>query len=153
MKTKIFDGDLDSKEYRKLWFWKRKPLFITFVALLAFNTCFAILFAITFASESDNAFNLRMIFLGIYFLISIPIAILGAFSRTIGGPFARGRTTVEVENGTFFIVWNYNDNNYSKIVQAKKIELLEDHLYIEESQMNFIFLPKDLYSTLKEMGY
>lgn len=150
MKEKIFAGNLPNREYWKLWLKKRLKLVLGFIFLQMLNFCFATLFALTFIQKDNQNIYLRYVYLSICLLIAIGISITWFFGYTTGGLFPRGLTEVYVDNDKLFISWTYKERTYSKFVIPNKVIVLEDHLYVEESRKNFAFLPKDVYTLVKE---
>lgn len=144
MNESVFEGFLDSKEYYKLWFNKRKSLFLLYIFLQIFNLLFAIIFAISFVLNSNAMLIMRYVSITICLLLSISLGITWYLTFTTGGIFPRGETKVfKTSTDTIRIEWNYKKKNFVKLLTINKKEILMDHLYLEENRKNFVFLPKD----------
>lgn len=144
MNDLIFEGNLDSKEYYKLWFNKRKFLFLLYIFLQILNLAFAIIFAISFVLNSNIMLIMRYISITICLMLSIALGIVWYFTFTNGGLFPRGETKIfKTSADTIRIEWNYKKKNFVKLLTINKKEILMDHLYLEENRKNFVFLQKD----------
>lgn len=138
MNDLIFEGNLDSKEYYKLWFNKRKSLFLLYISLQILNLAFAIIFAISFVLNSNTMLIMRYISITICLMLSISLGIVWFFTFATGGLFPRGETKVfKTSTDTIRIEWNYKKKNFVKLLRINKKEILMDHLYLEENRKKF----------------
>lgn len=125
MNELIFEGVLDSKEYKKLWFNKRKTLFLVYAFLQILNLAFAIVFAISFVLNSDIILIMRYISITICLIFSISLGITWYFTFTTGGMFPRGETKLfKTSTDTIRIEWNYKKKNFVKLLTLNKKEIL-----------------------------
>ena len=140
----IFQGFLNSSEYYRLWFSKRRKLFLLYLFILSVHICFSILFGLSFASDNEVILAMRIPSIVICGIASVSLGISWYFTFTTGGIFPRGDVKVYKENRKLYLIWNYKNRDYSKTVTINKVMVKSDHLFVEESRKNFVFLPKEL---------
>lgn len=79
-----------------------------------------------------------------YIFLSIVLSIKLFICFTTGGHFPYGHVKVYKEKNAILTEWTVNGQSYAKKTVINKKKIRKNHLYLEESGKNFIFLLKDL---------
>ena len=148
MNELIFEGNLKFKEYFKLYFKRiKKPLIIFYISLILY-----IVFGILVGQSlmPKYRFNKSSIILR-YFLLTIAIVCFIIFISSLyyvctsGGIDPTGNIKVfKTSEDTIRIECIFKRNMCAKILKINHKEIRYNHLYLEESIRDYVFLPKEI---------
>lgn len=145
MKTLIYEGFLNRREYYHLLLRKRKRLIFAYLLLLLVDIASAVLFSLTFVLNGwiDNL-TLRIVFIAACALISICMGLVYFFTRTTGIRYIYGDVKVYKNDNELIVNSKYKGKSFSYTIIVKEKAIESNHLLIRENRSKFIYLPKEL---------
>lgn len=150
MRDLIYEGLLQTREYQRLYSNKEvKSYFVVIMGVLAYAILTASAIWISqILNSSLNAYliiifpNLLLISSSVYKLYELTV---------IKGDFIFGQTKVYLDKEYVLITWvNMSSINQARLIKLNKVKLEEGYTYVEESKINYAFLPEKLYDIIKE---
>lgn len=138
----VYDSYLDKKEYLPLWIGsKRLPLGIYAGSFLVFVAS-AVLFLSQVDFKNASFRSPLWILYTVLCLFSLIAMGFGAyFYHSAGGVFVRGTIRVYQDGDVLKIEFSDKNVRAKKVMQVRLKRHVKNHLYLEESKKNYVFLP------------
>lgn len=117
---------------------------------MSFISFFVVCFSITFLDLQNEMLALRYVSMGAWIFTSFALGGVYFIGITTGGFPPLGDIEVyRTDTNSIFITWTDGWKSLSKAIKINRVLIMYDHLYVEESRRNFVFLPKELYPMIK----
>lgn len=141
-KKPVFDSYLDKKEYLPLWVGSKKLPLCMYLACSVLFLVSAVLFVMQIDFETSSFRSSLWILYLVLCVLSLAGMGFGAyiyFER--GGVFVRGTVRIYQDGDVLKIEFSDKDVRSKKVMQVRVKKHVKNHLYLEESKRNYVFLP------------